>query len=73
MASGKQLLMASILDEALFTRPDGAKIPPVDPDNAGGEEGPLADLVSLLGKDGLGADNISVREHPSRSLGMHAS
>ena len=45
----------------------------MDPDNASGEEDPLADLISLLGRDGFGANNISVREHPSGEWEMYAS
>ena len=43
----------------------------MDPDTAGGEKGPLADLTSPLGGDGFGADGIVVREHPSGGWRMH--
>lgn len=56
--------MASVLDEALFSRPEDTRVPPVDPDSAGGEESLLVELVSLLGGDGLGANCIAVREKP---------
>lgn len=39
----------------------------------GGSPGPLADLTSLLGEEGFGADGIAVREHPSGGMGMFAS
>ena len=65
--------MNGVLDEALFARLEDAEIPPVDPDNADGEDAPLADLASLLRKDKLGADNIAVWEHPSGGWGMHTS
>ena len=45
----------------------------MDLDNVGGEEGPLADLASLLDGDGFVANNIPVREYPSGSWGMHTS
>ena len=40
---------------------------------AAGEEEPLPDLASLLGRDGFGANGIAVPEHPSGDWGIHAS
>ena len=43
-------MRGSALDKALFPQQEEAKVLLVDPDDAGGEEGLLADLVSLLGE-----------------------
>ena len=44
----------------------------MDLDDAGREEGPLTDLLGLLGKNGVDANGIVVREHPSGVWGIHA-
>ena len=61
----KQLLAANSLDEAIFAYSEDAEIPPVDPYDYDGEESPLANMMSLLGGDGFGADHIAVWEHTS--------
>ena len=69
----KGALVSGTLNKAMFARTKDAEVPPVDPDNAKGGEGPLADLVSLLGGDGVDADGSAVRGHPPGSWEMHAS
>jgi hypothetical protein len=52
--------VADALCEALFFRPQDAKVLPVDPDDACGEEEPLVDLVFLMDGDGFDTDSMAI-------------
>ena len=59
-AGTKHLLVAGALDEALFAQTKDTDVLPVDLDETGEEEGLLADLVSLLNREGFGTNGITI-------------
>ena len=68
MDGAKKLLVASVnqlfaivtLDKALLARPAETEVTLMDPNDTGGEETPLTDLVPLLCRNSFGANNIAV-------------
>ena len=63
-ARAKHLLAAGALDEALFSWLENAEVPTVDPDDVGGEEGPLKDLASQ------GLEHVDLPQPGSRQDGV---